>query len=41
MINLIKKNVMNLILGLLLIGAVIGVVWSVVTIMLSGELSWE
>ena len=41
MINLIKKNVMNLILGLLLIGAVIGVVWSVVIIMLSGELSWE
>jgi len=41
MVNLIKKNFMNLILGLLLIGAVIGVVWSVVTIMLSGELSWE
>jgi hypothetical protein len=39
--NLIKKNITNLILGLMVICAVIGVVWSVVTIMLSGELSWE
>ena len=41
MVNLIKKNITNLILGLMVICAVIGVVWSVVTIILSGELSWE
>ena len=41
MVNLIKKNITNLILGLMVICAVVGVVWSVVTIILSGELSWE